>query len=81
MQEIIDTLTDVLEDSSLPKNIKTKLESAINGLKESGPTPVAVSRMLQTLEEISEDTNVQPHTRNQIFMVTSLLESLDTNGQ
>ena len=73
--QIIETLTELLDDLSVPKNVKTKVAHAIEALKEDSEASIRVDKAIQELDELSNDTNIQPYTRTQIWNVVSLLES------
>lgn len=74
VQNAIETLRDLEEDQDLPKNIKNKISQLINGLNEEAETSMKVSRALASLEEITEETNLQSFVRMQLFNVAGLLE-------
>ncbi|MFP4111556.1 MAG: UPF0147 family protein [Candidatus Woesearchaeota archaeon] len=77
MNSIIEGLDDIKDDNTVPKNIRLKIESIINTLREEGcDVSLKISRVLQELDEISEDSNLQPYTRTQIWNVASFLETL-----
>jgi uncharacterized protein (UPF0147 family) len=74
---IIEGLDDIKEDNTVPKNIRLKIETIINILQEEGcEISLKVSRVQQELDDIAEDSNIQPYTRTQIWNVASLLETL-----
>ena len=73
--QIIEALTELMEDSSVPKNVKTRVAHAIEALKEESENSIKVDKAIQELDEISNDTNIQSYTRTQIWNVVSLLES------
>jgi len=74
--QVIDALNELKEDSTVPKNIKAKLENMIELLRENVERSIKVSRVMHEIEEIAEDVNIQPYTRTQIFNVVSLLEMI-----
>ncbi len=71
---IVEALTEVLDDSTVPKNVKIKVQNAINHLKNNGDRSMSFSKAMHELEEIAEDVNVEPFTRSQILNAVSLLE-------
>jgi uncharacterized protein (UPF0147 family) len=73
---VIEALNELKEDSTVPKNIKAKFENMITLLQEDTEDSIKVSRVMHEIEEITEDSNMQPYTRTQIFNVVSLLEML-----
>ena len=76
MKEIIETMSELLKDSTVPKNTKAKIESIINILKEETDVSIKVNKALHMLEGISEDTNLQSFTRTQIWNISSMLEKI-----
>lgn len=75
IQGIIEALTELNEDMTVPKNVKTRVAHAIEALKEDVEVSIKVDKAIQELDEISNDTNIQSYTRTQIWNVVSLLES------
>jgi len=74
--EAIEALDELRHDNTVPKNIKTKLETIISSLKDEKEVSIMINRALNELDEISDNNNIQPYTRTQIWNVVSLLESL-----
>lgn len=71
---VIAALRELEQDNQVPKNIKTKITSTISFLEQDGETPIKVSKALQELEQLTDDSNMQAYTRTQIFNIVSLLE-------
>jgi hypothetical protein len=77
VQEIIVCLEELKEDATVPRNVKVKLENSATILKnESEEISIRVDKVLQDLDEISNDTNTQSYTRSQIWNIVSMLESM-----
>ena len=74
MVNVIDALIELKDDNTVPRNVKTKIESIIILLNDETETSIKISRALHEMEEISEDVNMQSYTRTQLFNVVSLLE-------
>lgn len=74
---IIETLSLIEQDNSVPKNVKTKIKSAISTLSEENGASLEVKfdKVIQDLDELSDDPNLTPYTRTQIWNVVSTLES------
>ena len=75
--EIISTLTMLRDDEGIPKNIKTKISMIITDLNESADISSKVCNSLHKLDEISEDLNIPPFIRTQIWNVSTMLENLN----
>lgn len=71
---IITALQELESDTTLPKNIKTKLATTIKLLTENAEQSIKVSRALHALESLGDDSNVPSFTRTQVFNIVSMLE-------
>jgi len=76
VKEIIEILTELEEDNTVPKNVKEKVKIVSNMLKEEGDVKIKVNKVLHELDEIADDPNLQPYTRTQIWNVVSMLEKV-----
>lgn len=77
LQGIIEGLEDIRTDSTVPKNIKNKIQEIIITLKDSNiELSMKVDKAQQELEEINSDTNIQSFTRTQLWNIVSMLETL-----
>lgn len=74
--EITEGLKELLEDATVPRNIKENIEKIIKILKEEGEISIKVNKALNYLDEIADDVNMQPYTRTQIWNIVSLLEKI-----
>ena len=72
---IIGQLQELKEDHTVPKNIKTKLQAMIDALKGDEELSLRVNKALNILDDISDDNNIQPYTRTQIWNIATRLES------
>ena len=69
-------LNEIQADSTVPRNVRTKIENIISTLKEGTELSIKVSKALNGLDEIAGDINLQAYTRTQIWNVMSVLEKL-----
>ena len=76
IDEIISMLAELEVDATVPKNVKLKVREVIKTLKEDKESSIKVNEALNDLDEIADDTNVQPYTRTQLYGVVSLLEKV-----
>jgi len=77
LKEVIEIIHQVKDDKSVPKNIISKLNEILDIINEDQPDLyIKIDKILQQLEEISEDSNLQPFIRTRLWNMTSLLESL-----
>ena len=76
--QVIDAIKDLAEDTTLPKNIKIKLQELINLLQsEDDEVSLKVNKALHELDEISSDANIQSYTRTQLLGIASALEMVE----
>ena len=73
---VISSFNSLLEDSTIPKNLKTKIDSALVMLNSESELFLRISKVLTELEEISRDMNLSPHLRTQVWNLLSSLENI-----
>mgnify|MGYP001336578826 FL=1 len=76
IKAIIELIEAVVSDSSVPKNIRKALAEAKARLQQKEDATVRVSAAIYLIEPISEDVNMPPHARTQIWGIISALESI-----
>lgn len=76
LQQIIDALTELSGDSTVPRNVKSQLARAITVLSGDEEHRIKVSKALEELDEVIDDPNMQPYTRTQLWNIVSLLETV-----
>jgi uncharacterized protein (UPF0147 family) len=72
LAQAVQLLKMMTDDSTFPKNARTKIAGTITMLETSGS--MNVSKAMHELEAISDDVNIPAHVRTQLFSVVSLLE-------
>lgn len=77
MNQIIELLSIIEGDSTVPKNVRNKVNQTIAFIKqdETASVDLIIDRALQSLDELSSDPNIPTFTRTQIWSVISALES------
>lgn len=75
IDDIAEILNDLKDDATLPRNIRSKVEHIIEVLKDSKEPILKINTALNELDEITNDTNIQPYTRTQLWNISSLLEA------
>jgi len=75
---VIAELKELLEDASVPKNVKESIERVIKTLEENGDLSIRVNKALNDLDEIADDINMQAYTRTQIWNIVSMLEKFSS---
>lgn len=77
INDVIETLSRLQEDTTVQKNVKIKVQNIITALKEKNTEPsIKINEALHQLDEIADDANMQSYTRTQIWNVVSMLEKL-----
>lgn len=66
----------LLNDNSVPRNVKTALEEAKKALEQNTSYSVRSSTATYKIDEISNDINLPPYARTVIWNMLSLLESI-----
>jgi uncharacterized protein len=73
---IIEALTELNSDSSVPKNVKSKIAEIIALLNKSDDLSIRINKALNLLDDISDDNNIQTYSRTQIWNIVSMLETV-----
>jgi len=76
INEAIESLAMIEEDTTVPKNIRIRIKTTITNLQEEGDESIKIDRSLENLSEVAEDPNLSSYTRMQIWSVVSNLESM-----
>lgn len=74
LQQAIYALQELIDDSSTPRALKVKIVSVMTVLNQNTEQKIKVSKALNQLESVTEDSTLQPFTRTQLFNIVSLLE-------
>ena len=70
---LIESLAQIEDDISVPKNVKTRINNAVKALQGEGDMKIKASKAMQELDEISDDPNIPSYIRPQIWNVVSML--------
>jgi hypothetical protein len=76
IEQIISLMNLLMEDMSVPRNIKKAVEEARRRLQEKGDPVVRAGGAIYSIGEVSEDINLPPHARTQIWHILSALETV-----
>ena len=79
IKEIVDLMDMLVEDTSVPKNIRKAVSEARDHLRTPGEMSTRCSSAVYSLEAVSEDINMPMHARTQIWTILSALESVKGN--
>ena len=77
LNKLIEMITELSEDSSVPRNVKDKLKS-INTIltDESREKNISINKAKDILADLSEDQNLQTFSRTQLWNISSMLEEI-----
>jgi len=76
LQAVFSQIQEIAEDTTVPRNVKSKMDMIKKMLETPGDLSIQVSKALNEIEDISNDTNMQAYTRTQIWNLISLLEKV-----
>jgi uncharacterized protein (UPF0147 family) len=77
IEEAINVLGMVSEDTTTPRNIRRAAKQSITTLQISENTPaVRAANAISILDDILQDPNMPPYTRVKLWNVMSLLEAI-----
>lgn len=76
INEILSVVSQIDQDSTVPKNVKIKIKEIISILQQDLDTAVKSSKILQELDDIADDPNIPTYTRTQIWSIVSALETV-----
>lgn len=78
VEELMEYLNDMIEDSNIPRAVKAKcseIKKEISSSKEKDFS-LKVNKFLSDLDNLSSDCNIDQYTRQQLWSITSMLEGL-----
>jgi uncharacterized protein (UPF0147 family) len=78
---VIEILDRIINDRTVPRNIREAVERAKNALISKEEEEIKVSTAIVTLDEISNDPNMPLYTRTQIWNAVSLLEQIKAKSK
>ncbi len=76
VKQILGLMESVINDLSIPKNIRKAVSDAREKLSAEGDLIVRSSGAVYALGEVSEDINMPMHARTQIWTILSSLETI-----
>jgi uncharacterized protein (UPF0147 family) len=77
LTEVSEMVGSLLNDTTIPKNIRRALSEAKERLDGQDEDNVKISAAIYVIESITEDINMPPHARTQVWAIISALESLN----
>ncbi|MDA1197377.1 MAG: UPF0147 family protein [Nanoarchaeota archaeon] len=79
VKEVIENVEMIVEEPSMPKNLKIKLNALKETFVQGGEISITTNKALAELDDIANNPNLDQHIRTQIWNIVSLLEKV--NGQ
>jgi hypothetical protein len=78
LEPVIKLLTEIIEDRTVPRNIRAAVEEAKKELTEKSDNTwdIRLSSAISILDEIINDPNMPMYTRTQIWNIVSMLEAV-----
>lgn len=70
----------LLNDTSVPKNVKSAMKEAKDNLGNEGDYVVRVSSAIYSVDSISNDINLPAQARTVVWNILSMLESIKTSN-
>ncbi|NIO44207.1 MAG: hypothetical protein GTN36_01465 [Candidatus Aenigmarchaeota archaeon] len=75
-EKVIPLIEQIVNDRTVPRNIRAKCQESIEVLNDGGDTAVRISTVISNMDEVSNDPNIPMYTRTQIWNIVSILESM-----
>lgn len=76
LADIVHLLEELAADRRVPRNVRASVAEAVSIMKDEKESEnVRLNTAIQILDEVSNDPNIQPYTRTQIWNIVSLLEA------
>jgi len=77
LNSVKEMLGGIKDDNSVPKNIRAKINEVMFEINNDDcKFDIKVSRLLNELEEISEDPNLPSYIRTEILMTIGILSKI-----
>lgn len=76
LKAIHEMMTEMLQDTSIPKNIRKAISEAKQRIEGEDELSVKISASIYLIESVSNDINIPPHARTQLWAIMGALESV-----
>ena len=79
LDEIMIQISELSEDRRVPRNVRASVLTVLKEL-ESSETELTVklNSAISVLDEVSNDTNIKPFTRTQVWNLVTMLEEFQS---
>ena len=79
MNTLILMINELLEDKSVPKNVRAKMEKVRSNLEDKKQeNDVKIGMSINIMDDISNDPNLPMYARTKIWNIVSIMESSRT---
>ena len=76
LTDAIAQLSELSSDSSVPRNVRSKLQEMISVLQSTQENSIKIHEALNVLDDLSNDLNLDSFTRTQLYSIIGNLEKL-----
>ena len=76
LKPILNLLDQIINDRTVPRNIRGAAEESKNALNSNDPLDLRISTAIHTLDEIINDPNMPMYARTKIWNIVSMLERI-----
>ena len=71
-------LDEIGEDRTVPRNIRSLIQEAKNGLNDEGKDmAIRINSAISILDDVSNDPNIPIYTRTRVWNIVSMLETMN----
>ncbi|MEM3422278.1 MAG: UPF0147 family protein [Candidatus Bilamarchaeaceae archaeon] len=76
LKAVHDMMEEMLQDTTIPKNIRKAISEAKTRIEGNDELSVKISASIYLIESVSNDINMPPHARTQLWAIMGALESV-----
>ncbi len=76
IDQINKSMDMLINDSSVPKNVRSSVSQAKEKLNDSGDYTMRISGAIYEIDNVSGDINLPPQARTMVWNILSMLESI-----
>ncbi len=76
IEQITKSMDSLINDTSVPKNVRSAVTEAKTKLNAEGDYTVRISAAIYNIDYVSSDINLPPQARTVIWNILSMLESI-----
>ncbi len=76
IKSVIAALENIKEDETVPRNVRSRIIKTLISINEQKELNLTVDRVIEDLDEVSNDTNLPVYTRIEIMNIIGILGRL-----